>query len=85
MSGSSSRPDPLFKKTFWVGDGLTILQTSTIEDARALMQAEPLIQRGLSALVALKLPAAAVREAVVTLAIPAAAMAVILAVQFKDR
>jgi len=34
-------------------------------------------------LVALKLPSAAVREAVVTLAIPTAAVAVILAVQFK--
>ena len=31
----------------------------------------------------LKLPPAAVREAVITLAIPTAAMAVILAVQFK--
>ena len=29
------------------GDGLTILQTETIEDANALMQAEPLIRRGL--------------------------------------
>lgn len=35
------------------------------------------------ALVVLKLPPAAVREAVITLAIPTAAMAVILAVQFK--
>ena len=30
-----------------VGDGLTILQTKTIEDSNALMQAEPLIRRGL--------------------------------------
>jgi len=30
-----------------VGDGLTILQTNMIEDAGALMQAEPLILRGL--------------------------------------
>ncbi len=29
------------------GDGLTILQTNAIEDARTLIQAEPLIQRGL--------------------------------------
>jgi malonate transporter and related proteins len=36
-----------------------------------------------AALVLLKLPQAAIREAVVTLAIPTAAMAVILAVQFK--
>jgi malonate transporter len=35
------------------------------------------------ALVALKLPSAEIREAVITLAIPTAAMAVILAVQFK--
>ena len=37
----------------------------------------------LGALVVLKLPAAATREAVITLAIPTAAMAVILAVQFR--
>jgi len=30
-----------------IGDGLTILQANTIEDAGALMQAEPLILRGL--------------------------------------
>ncbi len=38
---------PFIQEGVLVGDGLTILQTSTIEDARALMQAEPLIQRGL--------------------------------------
>jgi uncharacterized protein len=38
---------PFIQKGVLVGDGLTILQTSTVEDARALMQAEPLIQRGL--------------------------------------
>jgi uncharacterized protein len=30
-----------------VGDGLTILQTSTLEEAQALISAEPLIKRGL--------------------------------------
>jgi uncharacterized protein len=29
-----------------VGDGLSIHQTETIEEARAIMQAEPLIERG---------------------------------------
>jgi uncharacterized protein len=38
---------PFIQEGVLVGDGLTILQTSTIEDARTLMQAEPLIQRGL--------------------------------------
>jgi hypothetical protein len=41
-------PKPTHKKRFpsqegvLVGDGLTILQTHTIEDANALMQTEPL-------------------------------------------
>jgi uncharacterized protein YciI len=38
---------PFVQEGVLVGDGLTILQTSTIEEANALMQAEPLIQRGL--------------------------------------
>jgi uncharacterized protein len=38
---------PFVQEGVLVGDGLTILQTSTIEDADELMQAEPLIQRGL--------------------------------------
>jgi uncharacterized protein len=38
---------PFIQEGVLVGDGLTILQAGTIEDARALMQAEPLIQRGL--------------------------------------
>jgi uncharacterized membrane protein YphA (DoxX/SURF4 family) len=38
---------PFIQEGVLVGDGLTILQTSTIEDARVLMQAEPLIQRAL--------------------------------------
>jgi uncharacterized protein len=38
---------PFIQEGVLVGDGLTILQTSTIEDARTLMRAEPLIQRGL--------------------------------------
>ncbi len=38
---------PFIQEGVLVGDGLTILQTSTIEEARALMQDEPLIQRGL--------------------------------------
>jgi uncharacterized protein YciI len=29
-----------------VGDGLSILQTEIIEEARAIMQADPLIERG---------------------------------------
>jgi len=38
---------PFIQQGVLVGDGLTILQTSTIEEAHELMQAEPLIQRGL--------------------------------------
>ena len=30
-----------------VGDGLTILSTDTIEEARRLMEEEPLVKRGL--------------------------------------
>jgi uncharacterized protein len=38
---------PFVQEGVLVGDGLTILQAETIEDANALMQAEPLIRRGL--------------------------------------
>ncbi len=38
---------PFIQEGVLVGDGLTILQTNTIEEARAIMQAEPLIKRGL--------------------------------------
>jgi uncharacterized protein len=38
---------PFVQEGVLVGDGLTILQTKTIEDANALMQADPLIRLGL--------------------------------------
>ena len=38
---------PFIKEGVLVGDGLTILNTSTADEARALMMAEPLIKRGL--------------------------------------
>ena len=38
---------PFIQEGVLVGDGLTILQTNTMEEAHALMSAEPLIQRGL--------------------------------------
>ncbi len=38
---------PFMQEGVLVGDGLSILQTETIEEARAIMQAEPLIERGL--------------------------------------
>jgi uncharacterized protein len=38
---------PFIQEGVLVGDGLTILQTSTLEEAHALMSAEPLIKRGL--------------------------------------
>src|SRR5271163_3835315 len=38
---------PFVQEGVLVGDGLTILQTSTLEEAHALMSAEPLIKRGL--------------------------------------
>ena len=38
---------PFIQEGVLVGDGLTILQTGTREEAHALMLAEPLIQRGL--------------------------------------
>jgi uncharacterized protein len=38
---------PFLQEGVLVGDGMTILQTDTIEEAYAIMQAEPLIGRGL--------------------------------------
>jgi uncharacterized protein len=38
---------PFIQPGVLVGDGLTILQTNTIEEARALMEDEPLIKLGL--------------------------------------
>ncbi|MGA2456039.1 MAG: YciI family protein [Terriglobales bacterium] len=38
---------PFIEKGVLVGDGLTILSTSTIEEARQAMEEEPLIKRGL--------------------------------------
>jgi uncharacterized protein YciI len=38
---------PFIQEGVLVGDGLPILQTSTSEEAQALMSAEPLIKRGL--------------------------------------
>jgi uncharacterized protein len=38
---------PFIEEGVLVGDGLTILSTGTIEEARRAMEAEPLIKRGL--------------------------------------
>jgi uncharacterized protein YciI len=38
---------PFIQEGVLVGDGLTILRSSTLEEAHALMWAEPLIKRGL--------------------------------------
>ena len=38
---------PFIQEDVLVGDGLTILQTTTLEEAHALISAEPLIKRGL--------------------------------------
>jgi uncharacterized protein len=38
---------PFLQEGVLVGDGMTILQTDTLEEASAIMQAEPLIERGL--------------------------------------
>ena len=38
---------PFLKEGVVVGDGLTILSTDTIEEARRLMEEEPLVKRGL--------------------------------------
>jgi uncharacterized protein YciI len=38
---------PFLQEGVLVGDGLTILQTETLEEARTIMQGEPLIERGM--------------------------------------
>ena len=38
---------PFIQEGVIVGDGLTILRTATIEEARALMDEEPLVRRGM--------------------------------------
>ena len=38
---------PFIEEGVLVGDGLTILRTMTIEEARELMDSEPLVKRGL--------------------------------------
>ncbi len=38
---------PFIKEGVVVGDGLTILRTETIEEARRLMEEEPLVKRGM--------------------------------------
>ncbi len=38
---------PFIREGVLVGDGLTILQVNTLEEAKALMENEPLIKRGL--------------------------------------
>jgi uncharacterized protein len=38
---------PFIQEGVLVGDGLTILRTDTLEEARKLMEEEPLIKRGL--------------------------------------
>ncbi len=38
---------PFIEEGVVVGDGLTILSTDTIEEARQVMEEEPLIKRGL--------------------------------------
>lgn len=38
---------PFIQEGVLVGDGLTILRTGTLEEARKLMQEEPLVKRGL--------------------------------------
>jgi len=38
---------PFIRPGVLVGDGLTILRTDTLEEARSLMEDEPLIKRGL--------------------------------------
>jgi hypothetical protein len=48
--GSGGAPlasGPFLEEGMLVGDGLTILSTSTIEEARQAMEKEPLIKRGL--------------------------------------
>lgn len=38
---------PFIEEGILVGDGLTILSTSTIEEAHQVMEEEPLVKRGL--------------------------------------
>jgi hypothetical protein len=45
--GDSGPSGPFIEEGVLVGDGLTILSTSTIDEARQAMQDEPLIKRGL--------------------------------------
>jgi uncharacterized protein YciI len=46
-AGNVFASGPFLQEGVLVGDGMTILQTDTIEEARMIMQAEPLIERGL--------------------------------------
>jgi uncharacterized protein len=46
-SGRLFASGPFVQEGVLVGDGLTILNTSTLEEARWLLQAEPLVKRGL--------------------------------------
>jgi uncharacterized protein len=46
-AGALFASGPFIQEGVLVGDGLTILNTSTADEARALMEAEPLIKRGL--------------------------------------
>jgi uncharacterized protein len=46
-SGKLFASGPFVQEGILVGDGLTILNTSSLDEARALMLAEPLIKRGL--------------------------------------
>jgi uncharacterized protein len=46
-SGKLFASGPFIQEGILVGDGLTILNTSTLDEARALMLAEPLVKRGL--------------------------------------
>jgi uncharacterized protein len=46
-SGRLFASGPFVQEGVLVGDGLTILNTSTMDEARGLMQEEPLVKRGL--------------------------------------
>jgi uncharacterized protein len=46
-SGKLFASGPFIQEGILVGDGLTILNTSTLDEARALMLEEPLVKRGL--------------------------------------
>jgi uncharacterized protein YciI len=45
-SGRLFASGPFIQEGVLVGDGLTILNTSTLDEARALILAEPLVKRG---------------------------------------